>query len=255
MKPKTLERHVGIEIECMFKNEISVQKLQRHFNLKGFRGIVTVGTDGSVRGPVSDPALLARCKVVYGEFGAQDYIYPANIKPAGFGTWAYKGFEIRVLAKTSNYRKIINAVCKIIQAHGGFVNHTCGLHVHLDMRQQVTAVPAFKNLVMAQDKFFPLLEKSRQRNSYARRVGTSKIKTPLDWEDLFYGVSRYSSVNPKATTEHGTLEVRAHEGTLDANIINSWIAYLWAVVDNRSPDKKLERYGKVKTESLTDKKA
>jgi hypothetical protein len=102
VKPRTAERHVGIEIEC----GIRISKEDLAVKLMPFAGYVMVKGDGSVNVPDR------------------------------------QSVELNICAPVSSYKSILQGVTSVLNSEevGAKVNKTCGLHVHLDVRNQAYSV-------------------------------------------------------------------------------------------------------------------
>ena len=155
------------------------------------------------------------------------------------------GREIVVCGPRDKIAYLIANVCSIVTTYaGGRVNKSCGLHVHLDQRQvtREVAITRFDRLVKAQELLFRLVAPSRIDNTYCKPSRS------------FDAQNRYHVINGKhAYQAHRTLEVRLHQGSLDAIKILAWIDLLIAIHDDtatisascralRSTEKWLARY-------------
>lgn len=136
------------------------------------------------------------------------------------------GLEVSVLAKESEIKDIVSKVADCLREDcEGYINATCGLHVHLDVRQcydgnffeKVGKV--YKNLVMAHNQLIYMLPKSRRDNRFCRKNPSPNHFPP----------NRYRMVNTESIKKYGTIEVRSHSGTLDPEKICNWIDILRAV--------------------------
>lgn len=184
-RPHTNDKYIGIEIEAYSPHDHD--SLARLFTQAGLNRVVTIGDDGSI----------------------------AVDKPN------HTRFELRVLAKQRDYARTVKRVCDVLHIAKARVNKTCGMHVHLDMRQRDPKI-AFHNLTRAQELLFALQPNSRRANNYCR-------KTSLDWDTAI--ADRYRAVNARAYAEHKTIEVRLHTGTVNARKIVNWISLLLRIVD------------------------
>jgi hypothetical protein len=155
------------------------------------------------------------------------------------------GREIVVCGPRDRIAYLIANVCSIVTTYAaGRVNKSCGLHVHLDQRQVTkdVAIARFDRLVKAQELLFRLVAPSRLDNTYCKPSRS------------FDSQNRYHVINGKhAYQAHRTLEVRLHQGSLDAIKILAWIDLLIAIHDDtaaipttcralRSTEKWLARY-------------
>lgn len=195
--PKVKQNYIGIEIECFSSTEFVDMNILALKN--GLGDIVQIGRDGSV-----EPD--------HGE----DY-------------------ELRFLIKESELSKVLKRVAKFLKEAECDVNESCGLHIHLDMRQRKME-ECYKKLVKFQDLLFAMVDKDRQdnENGYCAYV-TEYNKT-----------NRMVAINRQAYGEHGTLEIRLHQGCVDVKKIENWINLLLKIVNTRAKTKKIE---------LSDKKA
>jgi len=127
------------------------------------------------------------------------------------------GVEIKVLFRMSDYTNL-EKICKWLSEHDAVVNTSCGLHVHLDARS------VSKQILNEYEKslkyLVAMLPPSRQKNTYCK-----------------YGYSfndRYSMINCEALDKHGTIEMRAHSGTVSFTKIINWCKILHAVKSAKS---------------------
>lgn len=133
--------------------------------------------------------------------------------------------EVVVCAPRETYRDVLVAVCAVIAACNGAVNKTCGLHVHLDQRDvafdEVKRV--YSRLASAQPLLRRFVSESRLGDEGRRYCANA----PRQWSTQ----SRYRVVNACAYQAHRTIEVRLHQGSVDATKIANWVALLIAIAD------------------------
>lgn len=102
----------------------------------------------------------------------------------------------------------------------GFVNKSCGLHVHLDVEGNSTLQR--QNIALwyraLERVFVAFVSPSRRGNGYAREVGYEDYHR---WER-----DRYRAMNLSSICKHGTIELRLHQGTLNPMKIVNWVK-LW----------------------------
>ncbi len=219
-KPRDKNNHVGVEIECFipYRKDEARAILAYYFTQLGLDNKVRIGNDGSLRG--------------------------VKLKH-------YYTAEIRVIDTEKNIFKTITQVCLVLNKIKAFVNKSCGLHVHLDMRnyKEEEQKKIFHNLYMSQNLLFSLVKKDRQKNRYCKKIGkTMTISGGMQWTTnpsgqgmwtypkprrvkIDYAVlkqyaGRRYAINLKSLEEHNTIEVRLHHGTINALAINKWIAIL-----------------------------
>lgn len=156
-------------------------------------------------------------------------VYVKGDGSIGRGTDLLKKFpnqhEITVLAKESEFEDVINKLCKVIneEIHAK-IDKTCGLHVHLDMRNRKPE-EAFHNLITMQHFLYGMVPANRKSSTYSRPVREKKwaIKDGPD--------AHYDGISTNSYQKYNTIEIRMHCGTTQANKINSWIKFLLAIVN------------------------
>lgn len=129
-------------------------------------------------------------------------------------------------------------VARTLSGNGITVNRSCGFHVHVDARDLSDV--HFQNLaklfVCHEEHLKSILPPSRRasnwavwpsqilRGSLAERFDrVSACPTFTSLRQLF-GMDRYRALNLESFGRHGTVEFRAHSGTVDAPKIVAWIA-------------------------------
>lgn len=152
---------------------------------------------------------LAECV----NLGSDGSVYP----PRG-----YNSYEMRILSTEKNLNKTIATICSILNHVDSGVNKTCGMHVHLDMRGR-NKEKAFYNLVNSQSLLYSLNPSSRRSNSYCRPTPSTDFEAYENQRD---------GINKHAFSEHRTIEVRIHAGTLDKLKIINWVKLLIKIVDH-----------------------
>lgn len=187
VRPMTSERHVGIEIEC----GIAVSRERLGYLLRQFKGFVMVKGDGSV-------SVAGR-----------------------------EAVELNICAPISQYKQILHGVCAILNGDEvkAKVNKTCGLHVHLDIREWRNDFNALQDkyarLISVQGILYNMQPKSRQDNTYCVKSKSRSINR---------GASRYQGINAQAIWKYSTIETRVHAGTTDYAKITNWVDLLAGVM-------------------------
>jgi hypothetical protein len=184
-KPMTSERHFGIELEFMLPRENSTA-LENAFRESPFKNYLALGTDGSVT--------------------SNDEV---------------KGSELRICVPHGQANECVEFVSKTLNKFGCKVDKSCGLHVHLDARND-SAKDMFDRLLLQQKALFGLVPASRRNNQYC---GYTSSK---DWR----GNCRYKAINSLAYSRYKTIEVRLHSGTIDSEKILNWAWLLSAIAYN-----------------------
>lgn len=184
--PKTKDKHIGLELECFTDyNYESIFKLLVRNDL---HVQTTVGYDGSIE---------------------KDKIHQT-------------AYEFKFLFKEKELVKFIKKLDKFIKQADLRVNDTCGLHVHLDMRNR-NFKNSYKKLVKFQNQLYMLGNEDRINNEYCRPVHSDNSH------------DKYTAINKEVYDDLSTLEVRLHHGTTDTNKIQNWIRLLTRIVNSANP--------------------
>ena len=139
-KPKTQEKHVGIELEffCTAQKDQLAGKLHK----AKLADYVELKTDGSIKN------------------------YPPN----------NYGHELAILCKENEVVEIVNRVGMVLKEVSAQVNSSCGMHMHFDMRNRDCNI-VFNNLVKVQSILYLLNPKSRMKNKFCAPAQTTDYKT------------------------------------------------------------------------------
>lgn len=172
----------GIEIECVFPNR------SNYSTLKPFAKWLNIGTDGSI-----------------------------NVDQNN-----HDGKEFRVCIPRDEIREVMPKLLAELKALGAYVNKSCGLHVHLDQRNEKDPALTYAKLVRSLGLLMRVVPQSRRENSYCRRNRSTDFKRGMNGE-------RYKAINATAYPKHNTIEVRLFGGSLDADKIVNWIEILWGI--------------------------
>lgn len=194
---------IGVEIECFVPN-----------------GQPILDKDGDEIGSISD------------EYEARTYVKQC-ISRIGVSRVEVKfdgslecedgeGFGIEVTLvfnnKASGFESL-NKLCNALNEAGCYINKTCGLHVHLDVRN--LDKEGVRLLGRKLTRCLPVLKhimpESRHNNRYCR-LGMSR-----------FGGDRYFAVNLTSYKKFKTIEIRLHSGTVDFEKIKNWIEVLQAI--------------------------
>ncbi len=168
-----------------------------------------------------------------------------KLSEAGFGNWSvvydgsvFDGAEV-VSPKLSGAEGLaeMEKVVTILREMGCFVDHQCGLHVHVDgaglnphtMANIVKRYAAFEGEI---DSWITP-ERRKSENHYLKSVkGLEIAPQHTDRATAHQVDSRYYKVNIQAFLRHGTIEFRQHHGTLSAEEISSWVQFCIQFVNN-----------------------
>lgn len=184
LKPKKKENHVGIEIECFA--DISRGEFQEILLEMDLEKFVQITDDSSIE---SD--------------GGGD------------------SMELRVLIPEKKLSVVLKKLGKALKEAGCAVNESCGLHVHLDMRNR-NVDKCYDKLIKFQDVMYGLVESERWGNDFCMFTNEHSKG------------QRYSSINRTSYHKHKTIEVRLHHGTVDVDRIEKWVKLLIKMLGTRT---------------------
>jgi len=215
----------SVEFECIFTDEKALQDFYTAIRCKGFAKYVTVKKDNSLRTDEDDKN--AFCKEICVSYKAGDEKIGENM--------------LRYVCEQMDSPALRAEQMKRLGRNVGraYVNNTCGLHVHFDMRvirnaqgELLSGIDAEKQvkqygqrLARCVPALKMMLPKSRRNNFFCQQA-INELPRATD-KQLPVGVidkERYSFINMKSYRRFETLEVRGHSGTLNADKILNWIA-------------------------------
>lgn len=184
------KRYVGVEIECL--SSISRDEIMQLLSRKApmLHRYLRVGYDGSISTTETHNEAV----------------------------------EFRFLLPEEKKDAILNTFQRVMMPYLK-VNESCGLHVHLDMRNRNYA-RSFERLVDVTPILMSMVPKSRRENRYCKVNQDKKEHLLRNTADY-----RYRVINPDSYRKYRTLEVRVHSGTILANKIINWINLLTHVID------------------------
>jgi hypothetical protein len=138
----------------------------------------------------------------------------------------YKGIELQVLCQTTEVANVLAKIQRVINNPliDGYANRSCGLHVHVDMRNRDLNL-VYKNLVRVQNLLRGSQPHGRVNNIHCK-VNTSD---KFDFKVVNSREDRYWVINGHAFKEHSTLEIRTHEGTVNCQEIVNWVQFIDAI--------------------------
>jgi hypothetical protein len=129
-------------------------------------------------------------------------------------------YEFRILSTEKELPTVFKKL-KAFFKEGKFnTNETCGLHVHLDMRNR-NVNKCYEKLLKFQHIIFPLVDHSRWINEYC---GWS-TKNNKEYR-------RMTAINYTAYDKHKTIEVRLHQGTTNVRAIENWVKLLLKAIES-----------------------
>lgn len=140
-----------------------------------------------------------------------------------------QGYELRVLCPETELKYTMTKLKKVFEQIEAWTNKSCGLHVHLDMRER-NAKECFDRLKNKQTEMFMMVNKSRRRNGFCKK------------SQAFDSPDRYRAINTAALKKLSTIEIRLHEGTINTTDIVKWCSYLINVCDGKARTKEIQSY-------------
>lgn len=204
-KPTTNENHVGIEIE--FYSKADEKTLALELTKSG------IGEWGNLKGDAS----LNNSAVPNTNNSKQHY-----------------GQELTICVPESKMEEVVEKACGMLNKIGAKVNATCGLHVHIDVRNRTKEV-VFHNLVKAQPLMYAMQPEGRRKSKYCRKQEWSGITDAITKGAAVYAHnSRRVGVNPESVQKHNTIEMRMHSGTTNPIKIINWVKMLVAIADKKT---------------------
>lgn len=202
---RNMGRWVGIEIECFYSYCQDCMEDCNHDNDECY-------------GSHSLDEETAHCNLRHAIRKAK--IPRASVKSDGsLSSDEGIGVEITLLFNTADGFKPLERLCEVLSDHGCFVNDTCGLHVHLDVRhlKKSGAMLVGKRLGRALPVLKWMVDDTRHNNTYCKLQVGPMSRT---------NESRYHAINMNAYFRYNTVEVRMHGGSTNARKIKCWIELL-----------------------------
>jgi hypothetical protein len=197
---------ISVEIECFFTSENREAAAAKRIRALGYSKYVTFKRDGSLN--------------PHDESCDQE---TEDGDGCSCGVESH-GKEVVVTFPKNDYT-ILFKVCDILNELGCWVNRTCGLHVHFDMRSETPRMVTLMAQRMAYSvpALKTMLPKSRRDNQYCVNTINGRRNG-----------SRYAFVNMQSLAKYGTLEIRGHSGTTDAQKIAHWIDLCRAIMSTKT---------------------
>lgn len=247
LNPSTLGDWIGVEIECFIPYETMTERFSGMKNENG-RDIIFFDNTELCECSNSDCELnhnednLNEPRYSAFQDGLSQYFKRLKLKRVSIKDdgsintpdhLKYMSAEITIVFNRHD-REPLKQLCSALNDLDTRVNKSCGLHVHLDMRdtlkrnidaklgQRLFSKRA-RRLGACVKLFGQMVPKSRRDNNYCR-LGSSR-KTG----------DRYYAINLTAMEKYQTIEVRLHSGTAQFDKISNWIDLLLLVSRNEKP--------------------
>ena len=154
--------------------------------------------------------------------------------------------ELVICCPENNVKEVVSDIVDRVNLVGGYVNSSCGLHVHLDARTRDPST-MYSNLFKARKLLSSLVPEPRRKNRYC------KMNTRSTFSDALTEGERYRAINPQSFNRHKTIEVRLHHGTLNKNTILNWVTLLLKIVEgtNVKKDTTVSKIVEIKKNNVT----
>ena len=170
--------------------------------------------------------------------------------------------------------EIVSNFCGVLNKNKYDTNTTCGLHIHLEQKPDIKMLQKILLFYHKyEDLFFDMLPNSRRDNSYCIRfkkiLSSDDIikmlitKNCMDFKRIFYETTdpskytstksndkRYCWANFHSIFYRGTLEIRAHSGTVNSEKINKWLLIHLRVLDYLK-DSSISKISRLKADKKT----
>jgi hypothetical protein len=142
--------------------------------------------------------------------------------------------EVTLIAKEEHINEVILKVCEVLNKPevSAYVNNTCGLHVHLDMRNRSPEI-CYNNFYRAKNVLGGMVPPDRVDTDWSKRY--CNLECPETFKRALEEGQRYKAINAMSYHSHSTIEIRLHSGSTNARKINHWVNVLMAIV--RKTDK------------------
>jgi len=270
MRPSTQDRYYGIEIECF--SDKRRDAIRKKITELGLESNVDAGGDGSImpNGVWTSDNIKAEYESMHGQlnkmnlnlnilsnqhwnnpnrtaetysqvFRAETEYYTFATKVDAFKRKHYKqseGVEFRVLVCERELTMVKSKMKELFAWMQPDVNNSCGLHVHLDMRN-FSPETAVKNLIKARAKMRKMVAKERLNNKFCKAVTPAIAMRALKGKS---SVNRYKDINVCAYKEMRTIEIRLKEGSVDLTDIFGWVDWLQRVAYGKTMTKQTLSY-------------
>lgn len=145
-------------------------------------------------------------------------------------------------------KRQIEAAGRALASSGCSANRTCGLHVHHEVTDLSLASfgRLFRLWYQTQVGIDELVSPSRRNGQYSHHLTETDVRRCESLSTMSREFARthligdrYRSLNVQCYSSYGTVEVRLHQGTVDAAKILAWVEFGQAMVAYASTDKDL----------------
>lgn len=138
----------------------------------------------------------------------------------------------------------VRRACAALNANGARVNQTCGLHVHHDASDLgATGVRRVARSYANNQRHIDWLVSESRRTAAGPTYCRPWAQDELDYMDqsantrgygerYVYAPTRYKTINVQSFSQHGTVEIRQHQGTTNFRKIEAWIRFGQKMMDD-----------------------
>lgn len=146
-------------------------------------------------------------------------------------------FDSPILQGDAGLEELAN-ILQICNDNGAEIDHKCGLHVHIDLRDlnKQELVRLFYILRKVESVTRLLVTEERNENQFCSASLTqisTNDRNGFDERVIAHceSMQRYSAYNFLSYYDHETVEVRLHHGTINYEEIRNWVLLHLAIVD------------------------
>ena len=222
--PTSGDNYVGIEFEFGVRANIDRDELRDKLIEFGLAWNCHIGYDSSIDTESMGP------QEVYTDYDWDDWSEDSPTIPVERTRpmYIYDEHELRLLTTEKELKKNLSKLKQFFEWCEPEVNTSCGLHVHLDMRNR-DSEKCYKKLLKAQDQMFKMQPKIRHQNEHAGRRATAT------------SFEKYRAINRSTDSQLRTIEVRIHEGTTNTTDVYNWVKFLISIIESET---KAQKYTK-----------
>lgn len=146
--------------------------------------------------------------------------------------------ELRLVCRQFELRHRLKMVQDFLDTVADEINETCGLHVHLDMRNRNPRL-AHSRLLSVDTIMTKMVPRERLTSGYCFDNANLIVKPRFETSQgklVPFSYTRYCGVNILAYHKHRTIEIRYHEGTFNTVDIFNWCKFLINTIEGKKVD-------------------
>lgn len=147
----------------------------------------------------------------------------------------YIGKELTLICKDTEVEDVMKRLDSVLANPeiDGYANRSCGLHVHIDVRNRDAAL-VYKNMVRVQNILRGAQPVGRVNNTHCKANTADDLKKFHEIASNGGGDSRYWVVNGSSIARHSSVEIRIHDGTTDCEAIFNWVTFLNSIANHKT---------------------